>query len=412
VDHEGYRKEVFLFLERGEFHFDPANGALYYQPEVAGKFMFVIESWGKGMEVYRQEFLNWVPDENGSDICLIPDGESPSDALRKFCQSIPKDICSSIKPFQYLQLKLLRMIRQGRQCFEFYNQSPVLFWLVAQEAKGSGWRLAEMKLLLAQKRIELIRELFGDRPKEDLKKIDRFLKKIILHRGDFNDMQVIHRAAQSLERVTSLKSLDRIHVSLLTIVDGLPANIMKYALKILPTEKYCGTLELERIKKTWGDTLRLGTALEIPHPQKEIKKCADIDDLLRLHDQWVRKFNKNKEKMMIGKKPFPAPPFKSNRNIRSITSALELYEEGHFMEHCAGVLQEVVYSRTGYFYKVFAPERGTLLLIKMDNEWTIGEFSLAHNQLPSKESWEGVREWLETVKRSPIRSLLDKETFA
>jgi len=172
-------------------------------------------------------------------------------------------------------------------------------------------------------------------------------------------------------------------------------------LKIMEAGKYCGSIELEGIKKVWEDSLRLGKALEIPDYQKLLKNCAGLSELMQMHDSWVKEFIKQEEKLkaklLKNAKPFPPPPFEGNQDIRPITSAFELHEEGRDMEHCVGVMTELAYHEDVCFYSVFTPERGTLLLVKRDDQWIIDEFSLSQNRFPSKESWKTVREWLGNV---------------
>lgn len=78
---------------------------------------------------------------------------------------------------------------------------------------------------------------------------------------------------------------------------------------------------------------------------------------------------------------FQEPPFVGTASIRPITTRDELYVEGHIMKHCVGIHDEYVAYGVEYVYRVTAPVRATLSILRSrSGQWFPGELSLARNE--------------------------------
>jgi hypothetical protein len=81
----------------------------------------------------------------------------------------------------------------------------------------------------------------------------------------------------------------------------------------------------------------------------------------------------------------PEPPCAGDETIVPLLSGAALIAEGEAMHHCLGKtghLLDVLCGRL-HFYRVTAPQRGTLELVRAGNDkWTLGQLMLAHNEEP------------------------------
>ncbi len=66
---------------------------------------------------------------------------------------------------------------------------------------------------------------------------------------------------------------------------------------------------------------------------------------------------------------FPEPPLRGTSEIVPIRSAAELAEEGKSMKHCANVFRGPVLEGKAYVYRVLAPIRATLSIVKDSKGW-------------------------------------------
>lgn len=96
---------------------------------------------------------------------------------------------------------------------------------------------------------------------------------------------------------------------------------------------------------------------------------------------------------------FPAPPFPDTEHIRALRSTAELANEGIAQHNCVGrpgLYAPHVRAGQCYIYKVLAPERATLSLVRRTSDaWTIGELKAAYNTVAKGETWRAVRQWLD-----------------
>lgn len=97
--------------------------------------------------------------------------------------------------------------------------------------------------------------------------------------------------------------------------------------------------------------------------------------------------------------PFPPPPFPGTDTIRPLCTPVELINESIAQRNCVG--NRVTYEphiRKGrcYIYKVVAPERATLSIIRRTGEsWSIGELKAAGNHPVGLGMLRVVRDWLD-----------------
>lgn len=168
------------------------------------------------------------------------------------------------------------------------------------------------------------------------------------------------------------------------------------------------------------DTLRLGRALRIPQAMALIQAERTLEGLQRLHDDWADAYNRQRlpiqtmrwhrrrcedDEPVRSGPYFPRPPIPGNADITPILSEADLKYEGACMRTCIGAYGPKIHQGYSAVYRVFRPERATFELKLNHGRLTGVEFRKKGNAMPSKESWEAVRQWL--LERVPMEALPD-----
>ena len=101
---------------------------------------------------------------------------------------------------------------------------------------------------------------------------------------------------------------------------------------------------------------------------------------------------------------FPAPPVPGTVDIQPLVTRVMLDYEGHEQRNCVATYWRRVAAGRVAIYRVLAPERCTLSLVKRDGRWVIGQLEAARNQPVRPETRAAVLAWLRSA-RPPRRTL-------
>ncbi len=103
---------------------------------------------------------------------------------------------------------------------------------------------------------------------------------------------------------------------------------------------------------------------------------------------------------------FPPPPLPGTRHIEPIVSEPDLVLEGLLQKNCVGSFQDSVRSGDTYFYRVLAPERATLKVVREDGRgWVPKEVRLKANRAARAETVSAIRDWVAaSTTRAPLAS--------
>lgn len=101
-----------------------------------------------------------------------------------------------------------------------------------------------------------------------------------------------------------------------------------------------------------------------------------------------------------GKACFPAPPMPSIKgskfNIEPITTLSALYREGNQMQNCVVSYGTQVLQGTHFVYRLNIPERATVLLLRIGDDWYPVQVKIFRNGNPRSETIELIERWLGT----------------
>jgi hypothetical protein len=93
----------------------------------------------------------------------------------------------------------------------------------------------------------------------------------------------------------------------------------------------------------------------------------------------------------------PRPPLKGTSTIVPIESVAMLTEEGRQEGNCVGSYASRVKQRRLFIYRVLAPSRATLSIVRRSGAWTIDRLLGANNQPVPVATRQAVEAWLKSA---------------
>jgi len=148
------------------------------------------------------------------------------------------------------------------------------------------------------------------------------------------------------------------------------------------------------------DTIAMAAALLPPRP---LPVFTSLAQLTRHHDQLADELNL---RAPPAQEPveLPPPPIPGNETIVPLTSPAMLAEEGREQQNCVAVYSRIVANGSQYIYRVLAPERATLQILRTPEGWQVGELSGPRNHPVSRETEIAVMRWVRGDDRDKDRS--------
>jgi len=389
-------KEISRVDGDGSFYIDLRR----YSMDVYLKFL----PWEKGMSIFRwdPDSENWQLEEEDPDIPLIVGfgDEHKNLPVVEFIKNIPADVISSAGMFDYLQTTLLQWAARMREARDLLIDLPIMAWMIADAAVTDHFYLNKgVRELLGKKRKEILKRLLKTRfSNADVK----FIKKIHLLNGTKDELSLIKKALVGRRLAQDLSHWEIIPVHLIAILLRYPELTGTKLIRQFGLKNYSqilnGTIDALRIRRVWEDSLNMGELLVgKDNAIQALSRCSSADEIQKLHDRWMNRFNRLRT--ATSAKPFPEPPIPGSFNIQPIKTEKDLLAEGRRMDHCVGGYTKAVRAGSCYIYEVKKPERATLE-IKIKGGLRIGEFRLAFNRRPSNKSWIAVMKWLEEHKQN------------
>jgi hypothetical protein len=391
---------------REEIWFDDFNRVLYVDFRKSCATCLRIGTWQKGLSMERWDDVlqSWELEDIDPGIPLpLPPHKSPF-SLQKFFNDIPPEVISAVRPFQWRQFVLLKMVRYRPETLELIQSNPVLAWFLADAialkevpiSEGCEWVYRKRKDILEFAGIpstdSIVKTLSRIKPAEYTQILFENLKKLLRQ----NNKMLKLRCIQYIPGKEIFNLL----------------NHFDYTYWLLSTRDYTGMTILEtltadnekEVYRLWTDSKNCAKALQIACPENHLRKCKSIEGLRGIHDLWSNMYNtantvQRNERFLLdhGTYSFPPPPLPGDADIIPITTIKELLEEGAEMHNCVGSYSEKVMSGECFIYRVLRPERATLEISDTGDMHHICQLKLAHNGEPAAETWEKVRFWFSSA---------------
>jgi len=101
---------------------------------------------------------------------------------------------------------------------------------------------------------------------------------------------------------------------------------------------------------------------------------------------------------------FENPPITPTDTIQALRTPDELRAEGKQQHNCVGTYCSKIHDGNNYIYRVLAPERATLSIVKGPGGWRIEELKTACNMVAKEATYRAVKDWLSTGHRLGFES--------
>ncbi len=157
------------------------------------------------------------------------------------------------------------------------------------------------------------------------------------------------------------------------------------------------------------DGLRIWNDMGRVHPLPSFNTLADA---YHFHDQMLDLYLEIEADQKLRALVFPEPPFAGTAEIVPITDPCELLQEGEECQHYSAALAKDVAARQTYIYKVFAPERATLLLRRSGDKWRIAEIRTCGSLRLSRKVRRAVDQWLSEAEQRWPRPHLSSASYS
>jgi hypothetical protein len=387
---------------REEIWFDELDQVLYVDFRKSCATCLRIGTWQKWLSVERWDDVqqSWEPEETDPGISLPFPPQKSKGSLQGFLNDFPQEVISAVRPFQWRQFVLLKMVRHRPETLELIQSNPALAWFLADAIASKAVLLSKGCEWVFRKRKDILE--FAGMPSSN--SIIRTLSRI---KSDdytqilFEDLKKLIRQNDKMSRLRFVQY----------IPGGEIFNLLKHfdcSYWLLSTTDSIGMTIWENLTvdnennvfRLWTDSKNCAKSLRIACPENQLRKCKSIKDLGDIHDLWLNMYNaaniaQRNDRFLLdyGTYSFPSPPLPGDADIMPITTIKELEEEGTEMHNCVGTYIENIMRRESYIYRVLRPERATLEISDTTDMHHIRQLKLAYNREPGAETWKKVRYW-------------------
>jgi PcfJ-like protein len=142
-----------------------------------------------------------------------------------------------------------------------------------------------------------------------------------------------------------------------------------------------------------ADTMR---GWRLLHPRGPFRVLDRVEQIEARHEQIVEEL---KHYEMRAVRDFPPPPVPGTPSIVPLLNVADLVIEGREQHNCVASYARLARRRQVALYKVLAPQRATLSLVREDGVWRIDELETACNRGVSASTRAAVNHWLDEASR-------------
>jgi hypothetical protein len=317
-------------------------------------------------------------------------------AFYHFRNAIPPEIAQRVERFTNRQWMLLSLCQRRERAMDLLEQNPALGFGVAHLQKfdpghGDPLKVAAKITTLRQ------RDMLGwiGFPKTQV--WANILAKIPAEAVTVGHLKALGRAAVRPEVEKQLKHLRTVSGWMIALVSE--RGLMGLMAPSLLTEIAEATDEA--IAQTAFHLLEdlLNMKRRLP-PRSGAQLIRSLTALRKIHQETSHDLRQFLERE-AAEKILPEPPLPGTPEIVPLTCEQDLIEEGRIQHNCVGGYARWVHDGGGYIYRMLAPERATLSIIKgADGCWCINELKLACNRTPAPSTTKVVQAWLDQFSHS------------
>lgn len=314
-------------------------------------------------------------------------------AFNSFRFALPKELARGIEDFRNHQWWMIVMASLLESpALDLLKSNPILAYMLAnnrsyqvmmtdKERRGRALEIVCMKQ----------RELLGKFKYPDSKRMVSIIRKIRHQSVSPEYLRALKRTIRDGNVEKSLLHLPAINCGILSLVTN-PELAGTYRTKLLHElsesrreDYYPFTAQMIDEIHYMFRLARPGTPAPIFGSVAKVQQCHDevAVDFLRV----------SSTKLKYCK--IPRPPLPGTDSIVPLTTILQLKKEGQDQRNCVGSYARRVSQRETYIYKVLAPERATLAIVRTSGgTWRVGELRCAGNTDVRAQTRKAVQAWL------------------
>lgn len=307
---------------------------------------------------------------------------------------IPEQYISITDAFPEHQYQLLWIAANSEQAAQLLLMRPLLLVLICEQYPIDNEKALALSHLGQR---DILNELGYDNAKATLKFIDKLTLKFE------RDLELKHVKKQLDKRTCRYKIFNHyktINYVALSLDNKYPfLTCTKFGMTIACKNK----LERGPLRACLADTLALGIELGINEPATRIGQLSSLDELERLHQQWIERRNDIRR---VASRPVDADKvypklIPSEQNITAIENYNELFTEGIAQKHCIAIYHSRIIAGQYCVFTMQQPQRVTIgvKVNKLINMLELDQISGISNAIATNETREIVYKWFERVKK-------------
>ena len=332
--------------------------------------------------------------DKAADISITSSPANKNRTYSALRSTVPDAVSELVEVFRNHQWNLIRFAFHIDQvALDLLASNPVLAFMLANhkwysEIMGLPDYLEKAKRLACMKQKELLAKL----KYPSSKSVVNLIKKLRPESATPEYLESLREHLAHEEIRTMLTRLDSVNAGVLGILGNAKLagtfdhNLLR-EVALVPRENYYAftmhTLEEVRYMCKNG------------RPRRDPPVFSSLKRLEEFHEELSVGFVRvSKYKVRYCK--IPKPPLPGTDTIVPLNTPLKIQKEGEEQHNCVGSYAPRVSKGGMYIYKILAPERATLSIVRdAGGTWRIGELRRDRNQNVNEETTRIVDAWLE-----------------
>jgi len=313
-------------------------------------------------------------------------------AFASFRCSVPAAIAEAVEPFKSNHWTLLSVCERQERTKDLLTQTPALGFALVHNYLFRWVDDGHLDLaarLATKKQREVARYLGFPSSHAWVKILSKIPPDIVSLRG----LLALREASiGSIRHITEelLCHVPRINAAVLALTTDLQLRDLVSPRLLAETAESPDETTTSPTAQALTDILALRKRMGICEPLRPFQSGEVVrrkqQETVAQYDRFIRDQENT---------PLPDPPLPGTADVVPLVLSSQLAEEGRVQHNCVHSYAERVRAGECYIYRVLAPERATLSIVKgEDGCWEIEQLYLSCNRPVASHTWQRVEAWL------------------
>ena len=331
---------------------------------------------------------------DASDLSIAVEPQSKKKAYAALRATVPDVVADGLEVFRSYQWNLIRFAFYLDQiALDLMASNPVLAFMLANhkwysQIIGVPEHGEKAKRIASLKQKDLLAKLKCP----GTKSVVNLIRKLRVESVSPETLELLRGSLADESTVRQLTRLDSINAGVLGILGNKEIS-GAYTNKLL--------IEVSQASREVISPFAMHTIEEVCYmckngrPRREPPVFSSLKKLEAFHEDISTSFVRlSSHKFRYCK--IPKPPLLGTDDIIPLTTPLKIQKEGKAQKNCVGSYSRRVAQGGTYIYKILAPERATLSIVRAaGGTWQIGELLLAGNHDVGADTVVFVEKWIE-----------------